>query len=81
MKDILKRYGFVESSIPNQFNYYNAHKAILWVTSETVTICSYTPNSGRLLDSTTIEGVDKLEKHFQKIIGYQDESNHTTNTV
>lgn len=66
METILAQYGFKPSSIPNQFNWYNRDKAILWNDGKTVTMLTYSPNVGRLLSSITIVGEEALAEHFEK---------------
>tara|TARA_R110000822_G_scaffold213107_12_gene348475 strand:- start:70 stop:318 length:249 start_codon:yes stop_codon:yes gene_type:complete len=75
MEEILKQYGFVQSAIPNQFNWYNRNKAILWDSAEDgnyvveyvgVTLLKYSPNVGRLLSSIDIIGEVALVEYFEK---------------
>jgi len=62
--DLLKMYGFKQSSIPNEFVNGKRYKAIVWV-SNIVTITKYTQNYGQFLHSNTYENIDTLEKELQ----------------
>jgi len=64
MEDLLKQYGFRQSTLPNEFTKGKRYKAIVWKTNK-VTISRYTPNYCRYLDSKTYESKDDLEKELK----------------
>lgn len=65
MEDLLKEYGFRQSTLPNEFTKGKKYKAIVWKSNK-VTISQYTPNYGRYLDSKTYESKSELEKELKK---------------
>lgn len=65
MEELLKKYGFRQSTLPNEFTKGKKYKAIVWKSNK-VTISQYTPNYGRYLDSKTYESKSELEKELKK---------------
>ena len=65
MEELLKEYGFRQSTLPNEFTKGKKYKAIVWKFNK-VTISRYTPNYGRYLDSNTYESKSALEKELKK---------------
>ena len=65
MEELLKEYGFRQSTLPNEFTKGRKYKAIVWKANK-VTISQYTPNYGRYLDSKTYESKSVLEKELKK---------------
>lgn len=65
MEELLKEYGFRKSTLPNEFTKGKRYKAIVWKTNK-VSISSYTPNYGKYLETSTLEGKSNLEKYLKK---------------
>lgn len=65
IKKLLTNYGFVQTSVPNMMS-KNAYKAVLWKGENRVTIAHYSPNANRLLDQTTYNDYDSLERYLKK---------------
>jgi len=65
MEELLKEYGFRQSTLSNEFTKGKKYKTIVWKSNK-VTISQYTPNYGRYLDSKTYESKSELEKELKK---------------
>lgn len=65
MEELLKKYGFRQSILPNEFTKGKKYKAIIWKYNK-VTILQYTPSYGRYLDSKTYESKSDLKKELKK---------------
>ena len=68
MKELLLKHGFSPTSIPNEFMKGGRYKAIVWniLNGDKVTICLYSPNVHRLLDTSTYNSKTELEKDLKQ---------------
>jgi len=66
MKNLLKKYGFRQSTLPNELTKDKRYKAIIWKGEKKVTISMYTPKYGRYLDSNTYLSKSALETELKK---------------
>lgn len=69
MEELLKEYGFRQSTLPNEFIKGKKYKAIVWESNK-VTISQYTPNYNRYLGSKTYGSKLELEKELKKNHAY-----------
>lgn len=66
MKNLLKEYGFKQSTLPNELTKDKRYKAIIWKGDKKVTISRYSPNYGRYLSSDTYSSKSALETELKK---------------